>query len=281
MADSARISSIESLPEFRAAIWKFAETAQVSLGDAESDLSRTLHWLEGEQTSYWSGQIRKRKEIVTQCADKFREKRLFKDASGRVPSAVDEEKALRIAQRRLEEAEEKLIAVRKYIRLLQKAVHDYKGSVQGLTSAVAHDLPVAVAKLDRLSGLLRQYVELAPAGPADEGPAAASASGQPMGRLAGTPAQADAAADESLPDFPHFDAPAVVLVQTHTRTGLVLASDGKTPAEAGNQYQLFVTLDDAQAYAERRIELDAALECAIYGADGKRLALIVAGDLKV
>src|SRR3989442_4107651 len=79
MSDFARVESIDALRDFRAALWKFAEVAQVALGDAESELSRTLMWLENEQTSYWAGQVRKRHAAVTAAVEKLREKKLFKD----------------------------------------------------------------------------------------------------------------------------------------------------------------------------------------------------------
>ena len=47
-------------------------------------------------------------------------KKLFKDSSGRYPSAVEEEKAVRLCQSRLEEANEKLVATKKYARVLQR-----------------------------------------------------------------------------------------------------------------------------------------------------------------
>jgi hypothetical protein len=138
---------------------KYAEAGKGALGDAEGELSRTLTWLEHEQSAYWAGQIRKRQEMVARTAEKLREKRTFKDATGRLPSAVDEEKAWKIAKARLEEAEAKAAAVKKYVRVLQKAADDYKGSVQGFASTVAHGIPMAVAKLDKLADILRQYVD--------------------------------------------------------------------------------------------------------------------------
>jgi hypothetical protein len=277
MSDFARVDSIDALRDFRVALLKFAEVAQVALADGEGDLSRTLLWLESEQTSYWAGQVRKCQEMVSRAAEKLREKQVFKDASGRVPAAVDEQKALKLAKAKLERAQEKQLAVKKSIRLVQKAVHDYKGSVQGLTSAVAHDIPLSVARLDHLAGLLSQYVELA--APTRQGEAAAGSAGGPMGRLDNSPAPDAAAlaagsADEDLPDFPAFDPPQVVLVHTHRPTGLVLAADGKTPADAGDQYRPFASVDEAEAYAAAKVDADPMVECAVYGHDKARLATV-------
>src|SRR5438128_10121401 len=104
----ARVTSIDALKHFRVALFKFIEAANVALGDADADVSRTLMWLQLEQPAYWEGQIRKRHEIVNRCKDEVRQKKLFKDSTGRTQSAVDEEKRLQIAQRRPAEAEKRL-----------------------------------------------------------------------------------------------------------------------------------------------------------------------------
>ena len=281
MSDQARVDSVEALREFRAVLIKFAETGKMALGDAEGELSRTLTWLEHEQAAHWSGQIRKRQELVARAAEKLREKRTFKDSTGRLPSAVDEEKAWKLAKARLEEAEAKAAAVKKYVRVLQKASDDYKGSVQGFSSAVAHDIPKAVARLDMLAALLRQYVDLAPAGPGgaeSAGSTAAGAGTSSAGAMA-RPADVAPAAADDLPDFPAFDPPAVVLVHTHRPTGLVLATDGKTPAGDGDQYRRFADRAEAERYARSFVEADPLVECAIYGADKARLAVVAAGEL--
>src|SRR4051812_459359 len=106
MSGYARIDSVDSLRMFRGVLVKFAEVAQVSLADAEGEMQRVLMWLETEASTYWSGQIRKRHETVEKCKDAVRQKKLFKSPTGSTQSAVEEEKQLRMAQKRLEEAEE-------------------------------------------------------------------------------------------------------------------------------------------------------------------------------
>ena len=41
MGESARVESIDALESFKRALWKFAEAANVALGDAEADLEKT------------------------------------------------------------------------------------------------------------------------------------------------------------------------------------------------------------------------------------------------
>src|SRR6059058_4974910 len=103
----ARVESTDAIRAFRHALLKFAELANSALTDAEADAGHTLMWLETEQRTYWTNNVRKASELVSRCQDAVRQKKIFKDSSGRPQSAVDEEKALAKAKRLKEHAEEK------------------------------------------------------------------------------------------------------------------------------------------------------------------------------
>jgi len=180
MSERARVDSIDAIRQFKIALWKFQESANAALGDAEGELQRVLVWLETEQHTYWSGQIRKRHDAVEKAKEAVRHKKIFRDATGSLPSAAEEEKALAVAQRRLVEAEQKLVNVRRYTRVLQKEIQLYKGSVQRFASDVQSDLPAAAAHLESLTAKLDAYVSLT-AGQADISSAAA-VSGMSMAR---------------------------------------------------------------------------------------------------
>jgi hypothetical protein len=156
----ARVQSIDSLKLFRVALIKFAEVANVALGDAEGEINRVVMWLGHEQQQFWQTTIRKRQELVARAAEAVRQKKLFKDSAGRTQSAVDEEKQLAKAQRALQEAEQKLIATKRHYQRLQKEMHMYKGATTRLLTAVTSDLPNAVAQLDRMTEALEGYVNL-------------------------------------------------------------------------------------------------------------------------
>ena len=159
----ARVESIEAIANFKRALYKFAEAANSSLTDAEADLVGVHRWLETEQRVYWQNNVRKASELVSRCEEALRHKRIFKDASGRTPSAVDEEKALAKARRMKEHAEEKLENVRRYTPRLQREIMLYKGQVQRFATFVASDIPGAAAKLDKMVDALEAYVNLAAA----------------------------------------------------------------------------------------------------------------------
>ncbi|HMO25461.1 MAG TPA: hypothetical protein PKB10_04265 [Tepidisphaeraceae bacterium] len=163
MAEGARVESIESLTRFRIALIKFAEACDLALAGAEAELGRTSTWLETEQLSYWQTQIRKRREAVERAKEAVRMKKLYKDSTGRQQSAVEEEKMLKVAQRRVEEAETKLAATRRYIRVMQRETQMYKGGVQRLATSIADAVPNAASVLANHVETLQRYVGLGPA----------------------------------------------------------------------------------------------------------------------
>ena len=170
MSRYARVESLDSLQAFKVALVKFAETSMVALSDAESEVSRTMMWLENEQTAHWQNQIRKRAQVVERCREALRSKKIFKDAFGRQQSTIDEEKALRRAVVSLEEAEQKLANTRKYINVMRREQQNYKGGVQRFQTCVEADVPAAIAQLSGMLNTLREYVATAPASAVSEAP---------------------------------------------------------------------------------------------------------------
>jgi hypothetical protein len=188
MALGARVGSFDALRAFRAVLYKFAETADVALSDAEGEMQRVMGWLERDQQTYWQFQMRKRHEEVMRCKEAVRMKKLFKSADGRPGSAVDEEKALAVAMKRLERGDQKLKAVMSWSRKLPKDILLYKGSVQRLATALQSDVPTAGAQLSRIIATLEAYAAVGPAAGAaagDSGRLVTSAIGSAAGMSRG------------------------------------------------------------------------------------------------
>ena len=159
---SVRVQSIEVLTGFRVALCGFADKAASALNDADAAIQRTLNWLQTEQHSYWEGQIRRRTEEVARARQAVLIKKLCRIVDGSPGSAIEEEKALRLAIQRLEEAQQKLGNVGRCARQLQKEILNYRGQVQRFASTVAVDIPLAVGRLDNLVRKLENYVALEP-----------------------------------------------------------------------------------------------------------------------
>ncbi|HOW72760.1 MAG TPA: hypothetical protein PKY77_19340 [Phycisphaerae bacterium] len=160
---SARVQSIDALKDFRVMLCKFSETAKSVLGDVESELGKVLNWLETEQPAYWQGQIRHRTESVAKAKQAVLIKKLTRNVDGGQGSAIEEEKALKVALARLEEANLKLGFVQRYCRELQKEILLYKGQVQRFSTMIGTEIPRALNRLDWLAATLDAYLAVAPA----------------------------------------------------------------------------------------------------------------------
>lgn len=164
MAESARVESVDLLVGFQAVLWKFQAAANAAMEDADSELRRTMLWLEIEQENFWKDQTRKRQTAVERAKEAVRMKKLFRDHSGKPLSAIEEQKELQRAMVRLTEAEQKLANVRRWTRALQKEVELYKGSVQRLATSVESLVPAGVTHLERLVAELQAYASIASPG---------------------------------------------------------------------------------------------------------------------
>ncbi len=230
MATGARVESIEALKHFKITLIKFGEKISAALEDAESEMGHVLNWLENEQTTYWAAQIRKRHDVLEKAKEALRMKKLFKDATGRTPSAVDEEKAVAVARRRLEIAQQKAIETKKWVGRMQKEILLYKGQVMRLVTAASTDIPAAAAQLNNYVLTLEQYAAV----PVEAGSSAAMAAGEGSMTRAAEPARREskspwAGLRRLTPAALVRDAAALVpLVDVQWPSGSIMAEDRQT-----------------------------------------------------
>lgn len=160
MAESARVSSFDVLVRFRAAFADFGDQARLALSNAESDIQRTLAWLQGEQQSHWQRQIKVREKRLMEAKAELLSAEL--QAKETRPSLVLERKRVLAAQAALEEARQKLERVRHWCRILDREIMLYKGQTQGFAALIERNVPKGLARLAIVMERLQQYVKLAP-----------------------------------------------------------------------------------------------------------------------
>ncbi|NNM27042.1 MAG: hypothetical protein HKO59_13840 [Phycisphaerales bacterium] len=158
MRKTADVRSIAALRDAKAAIAEFREVTSVALSEAQSDVQRTLWWIQNDRRTFWQHELRRREEQVNQArSELYRAKLAAMDDRA---SCIVERKALEKAERRCEEARQKIEAVKRWARMLEREYMLYRGQVQGLARTVEVDLPRGEAQLeimmDRLDAYLRE-----------------------------------------------------------------------------------------------------------------------------
>jgi chromosome segregation ATPase len=167
LAESARVTSLDALARFRAFYADFGEQARLALSNAESDIQRTLWWLQNDRRQHWQMQIKRRDKILAQAKAELHSAELQSRDSR--PSLILERKAVAKAERALEEARQKLEACRKWARVLEREIMLYKGQVQGLSGRLEREVPKGLGRLGNLMDHLDKYIRMNPtatAGPA-------------------------------------------------------------------------------------------------------------------
>jgi hypothetical protein len=161
MSSQATVHSIDDLKALRVAMALYGDDTLGTLGAVEAEVRRTLRWVEEERPVYWQEQIKRRRELVAMArADVFR--RTIQKRPGHNPAMSEQKEALRKAEASLQDAEKRLVMVRKWQPMLRHAVLEYHASVQRLKDIAAGDVPSGVNLLTRIIDAVETYLQVAP-----------------------------------------------------------------------------------------------------------------------
>ncbi len=158
MSRSARIESIEALKELRTFLCNFGRKISVALDEADFDIRRTVDWLKNNRRPYWKKEVRTRQEQLVRAKLELKRKQLFEKSPGHY--FPDEKKAVAVAQRRFDEAEDKFNKVRSWLPKLEKESYTCRVSLQALSNLIQIDLPNRRAQIDEMICALESYVSL-------------------------------------------------------------------------------------------------------------------------
>jgi hypothetical protein len=169
MNAGADVGSLAVLHDWYAALAAFRTEAQGALTSLALSLQRADQWL-GEQQQFWRRRIRACEDEVVQAKTELMN-RQYTDFAGDTPDCTVQEENLRAARARLQFAEDRLEAVRRWMRRLPMESRDvFDGPTRQLTFFLDAELPRGLALLARQLTALERYaersVEPAPAPPA-------------------------------------------------------------------------------------------------------------------
>ena len=121
-----------------------------------------------DQLKHWQRQVEKRHEDVNRARSDLAHARAIRQ--GERSGYVEHEIALRKAQTRLREAEEKVVVVRRWLVHLPQAIHEYEGPSRRLAGLLDADLKQGLAVLENKIAVLEAYAALeAPVAPPAQG----------------------------------------------------------------------------------------------------------------
>lgn len=161
MSQSANVRSIQAIHDFRIALTNFAEDARNALSSVEMEVRRTRDWLQRDQLAYWQSQVKRCNEQLSMARTELHRRRLSAHNSDAI-SDTEQKENVRIAQRRLDEAEHKVAHIKRWVPVLEHAISEYHACSQPLGDRLTGSLVNSLALLDRMVATLESYIATAP-----------------------------------------------------------------------------------------------------------------------
>lgn len=159
MADQAKVYSIEALKVFRDQLVEFGDDAKNALVSVDMEARRAADHILRELPMHWKFELKKRTEKLAIAKSELFRRRLA--GEGKLDDTVEKE-AVRKAEGRVLEAENKLKTIKKWATPLQQAVEQYHGQSRGLDDLVGPQLEQKLALLGRMIDALEAYTGAGP-----------------------------------------------------------------------------------------------------------------------
>lgn len=155
---SANVTSIEAVGRLKGALAQFGSEVNDALVALELEVRRPVDWIESDRSRYWPDQVQKASNEVSEARLALQKGELTIDGSD-ARYCYEERKALEKAKRRLQLAEEKVQAVKRWKVRIRKEVEEFQVQVARLRSYLDSDLVRAMAALGRMSAALDRYTQ--------------------------------------------------------------------------------------------------------------------------
>ena len=148
MAAAAKVTSIDAVGRMAAALQAFRAEAGSGLDDLQLEIQRGLQWIHHDRKEYWSAEVRRGWERVTQARLQLQQAMTYRRVADHQPTCIDEKRALAAAKRRLQLAQEKVEAVRHWSRVIDRAVDEYRAGRTPLAAFLEAIFPRRWRSLD-------------------------------------------------------------------------------------------------------------------------------------
>lgn len=164
MANDAQVSSIEALASFRGDLIVFISQMQPVIDEASTEVLRLRQWLEHEQRDYWQHQLRRRRLKLEEAQSALFNARISLLGDSCLLPQMDVQRA----QKAVAEAENKMAAIKKWLRELEPLAEPLLKQVEQLRGYLTTDMGQAVSVLGENLKRLDAYTQVAKPSVADE-----------------------------------------------------------------------------------------------------------------
>ena len=174
MSTGADVREIDGLREWLASGSIYKVESEEALASIRLEIRRGIDWV-GQQLDLWQRSLRDREDAVVQAKAELSARR-FPGPTGRMPDTTVQERNLRRAIARFEQAQDRVAACKKWLVNLPKIVDEtFSGAGHRLALLLEGEVAKGLSLLHRQIESLEQYAETR----ADFAPAPSTTSSPP------------------------------------------------------------------------------------------------------
>ena len=156
MNRTARVTSIEAVRAFKAALEKYQKALSDSLSSLSTETNRAVEWLEADRMAYWPNEVRDSSDELAEAKNALARKELS-IGSDEKRSAYEEKKAVQKAKERQRYCQQRYNNTKHWLRIVGHDVDEFQGLLGSIGHFSESDLPKAIAKLEQLASALEKY----------------------------------------------------------------------------------------------------------------------------
>jgi len=152
----ANIRSPDVLKTFRNHLFKYEEISRSAVAAMKNDAHRVANWLRHTQIDYWKTELRKREDALIRAREALTLAR-FGTPGLQKSSYVDEQRAVRRAEVRRDEAIQKIELCKRWAAVLEQQCENLMGPVNAFGNSMDTEVPRARERLERMIISLDEY----------------------------------------------------------------------------------------------------------------------------
>jgi hypothetical protein len=165
MAEQAKITSVEAIEQFRAALILFLSNARPALEEVSAEIARAKAWLQHDQRRLWETEFRQRQRKLEEAQQELFNARLssFQETTSLQQMSVNK------WQRAVRDAEEKLMRIKKWERELENRSEPLIKQAEQFHTFLSTEMPKAIAYLAQVVKTLEAYASVPAPNKTEEG----------------------------------------------------------------------------------------------------------------
>lgn len=156
---SARVTSVDAIVAFRAAVVSFLDRGPAALGSLRQETHRTMMWLEQEQPRYWQEQLRRGYDKVASARSNLDACRM-KTVAGHRSACIEEQVALRKAKERVDYCQQQADVTRRWAIRAREQADEFLGKIAPLDRSFQQEVPSMIAVLEQMILAIEAYQDV-------------------------------------------------------------------------------------------------------------------------